>query len=90
MYAGLGGGASEEVLRRMENDASNLGLAVSSLELLHDLTAVSAVDFDNVASLGCRSNQRAVWVHRHSSNLGVVSWDHQIDGLVNHYKTGSK
>ena len=47
---GVGGRASQNVLRRMENNTCDLCGPISSLELLNHLSAIGAVDFDNVSS----------------------------------------
>jgi hypothetical protein len=36
----------------MENNAGDLGFAVSSLELLNNFSAVGGIDFDDVSSSG--------------------------------------
>ena len=82
VYTRLGRGGSQKVLRRVENNAGNLSLAVSSLKLLNYLSSVGAVDFDDVPSLWGGGDQGSVWIHCHGSDLCVMCWDNQVDRLV--------
>lgn len=79
MHTRLGGSGGEKVMRWVKNNTGNLGLTVSSLQLLHNFSSVSAVDFDDVSSLGSGGYKGSVWVHCHSSDLCIVSWDDQVD-----------
>ena len=48
----VGAGARDDVLRGVEDDAGDLSLAVSALELLDELAAITAEDLDDVAADG--------------------------------------
>ena len=82
MYTRLGGSTSQEVLRWMKNNTGDLGLTISSLELLHYFSAISGVDFDDVTSCRSCGNQSSIWVHSHRTNFGVMSWNDEVDRFV--------
>lgn len=48
----VGAGARDDVLRGVEDDSGDLSLAVATLELLDELAAITAEDFDDVAADG--------------------------------------
>ena len=75
--------ASQKILRRVENNLSNLSLRVTSLQFLHDLAPISAVKFDDMPSGWGWSDQSTFWVDGHGTNFGIVSWDHKINRFVN-------
>ena len=79
----LGGSACQDVLVWMEQDVVNFSFAITSLEFLDDLASIGAINFDNMASFRSRCNKRSIWIDSDGADLGVVSWNDQVNGLVN-------
>eukprot|EP00355_Strombidium_rassoulzadegani_P000586 CAMPEP_0168612802 /NCGR_PEP_ID=MMETSP0449_2-20121227/3110_1 /TAXON_ID=1082188 /ORGANISM="Strombidium rassoulzadegani, Strain ras09" /LENGTH=365 /DNA_ID=CAMNT_0008653389 /DNA_START=169 /DNA_END=1265 /DNA_ORIENTATION=- len=84
VHALLGRGAGQDVLAGVEHDTGDFGLAIAPLQLLNHFPSVSAVDLNDVASLGCGGNEGAVGVDCHGSYFGVVSRNDEVDTLINH------
>ena len=55
---------------------------VTSLQFLYNLTCVSAVDLDDVTTLGSGGNQGTVWVDGDGSDLGIMCWNEKVNTFV--------
>lgn len=80
--AALAASASQQIQRGVEHDSFNVGLAVSTLQLLHHVSAVRAKDFNDMASAAGTGKQGSLWIDCNCSDLGVVSRNEQINALV--------
>ena len=77
--------ARKNILSRMENEATYVGLTISSFELLHEITAISAENLDNVTSHRSWCYKSTVVVHCDRAYLGrVMCKDLQVYALVDH------
>lgn len=75
--------ARDNVLGRMENDASNLGLAISSLQLLDQLATVAAENLDDMAADGGRGDKGAIIVNRNGANFRTLVRNYaEVDAFV--------
>lgn len=74
----------------MEKNVFNVRLAISSFEFLDNFAGICAIDLYNVSSLRSRSDECSVRVDCDGSDLCVVSWDNQVDTLINNYCTENK
>ena len=79
----LGGRACQDVLVWMEQDVVNFSFAITSLEFLDDLASIGAINFDNMTSFRSGCNKRSIWIDSDGADLSVVSWNDQVNGLVN-------
>ena len=76
------GGDGKDVLLRMENELTDRGGVVATLQLLDAIARVSTENLDDVATLGGRSNQCALRIAGYRSQLDVVGLNPESDAFV--------